>query len=473
MRIGIDKQNLDADDVESAARELGEELALDDVDGYVDRVLGAGEKAFVVAITIRSSEATTYGVDDLRVMQGVLIVDDTMLLPPSPGFARPVLGTVGEATAEIIEASEGEVEQGNVVGLSGLQRIYDDQLRGTPGITVTLTEIAADDVELYSSDPIDGADLSTTLDTDLQIYAEDRLADVESASAVVVLQPSSGAVLAAASGPGSEGLSTATVGQYPAGSTFKIVTSLALLRSGMAPDTEVECSPTLTVDGYEFENYPGYPAGSLGTIPLSEAIAQSCNTALIAQHEEISAQDMADAAASLGVGAAMPEDGSWAFPYYSGTVPADATGTTHAADLIGQGGVLVSPMAMAGVAASVAEGRTVTPVLVQSEDVAEPEPPTQPLTSAEASQLQQLMYGVVTDGSSTFLRDVPGEPVGAKSGTAQFGDEDPPQTHAWMIAFAGDLAVAVFVEVGDYGTETAGPIIEDVLRVAEDNGWEG
>ena len=89
-----------------------------------------------------------------------------------------------------------------------------------------------------------------------------------------------------------------------------------------------------------------------------------------------------------------------------------------------------------------------------------------PLTTEEAQTLQELMYGVVQSGSSTFLQSVPGDPVGAKSGTAQFGTEDPPQTHAWMIAFQGDLAVAVLVEVGDYGTATAGPIISDVLTFA-------
>ncbi|WP_156252650.1 penicillin-binding transpeptidase domain-containing protein [Pseudactinotalea terrae] len=470
MRIGIDKQNLAAADYEAAAQALGEALALDDVQGYVDRVAGAGEKAFVVAITIRSSEADTYSVDELRVMQGVLIVDDLMLLAPTPTFARPILGSVGEATAEIIEGSEGQIEAGDVVGLSGLQRLYDAQLRGTPGMEVTLTG-AAGEVELSSSDPVDGADLETTLHTTLQAYAEDRLAGVTSPSAIVAIQASTGAVLAAASGPAGEGFSTATVGQYPAGSTFKIATALALLRAGLTPDSEVECTPTLTVEGYEFENYPGYPAGSVGTIPLSEAIAQSCNTALIAQHEQVSAADLHAAAASLGIGAAMPEGVSWPFPYFSGTVPADATGTTHAADFIGQGGVLVSPLAMAGLAASVAAGQTVTPVLVTTEDAAPPEPAAAPLTSAEATQLQQLMYGVVSSGSSTFLQDVPGDPVGAKSGTAQYGTDDPPATHAWMIAFQGDLAVAVFVEVGDYGTATAGPIIEDFLTLAAETDW--
>lgn len=474
MRIGIDKQNLEEDAVEDAARGLAEALALNDVDGYVDRVLGAGEKAFVPAITIRQSESATYGVDELRVLPGVLVVDDTMMLGPATGFASQLLGSVGEATAEIVEASEGQVEPGDLVGLSGLQRSYDTLLRGTPGMEISLTETADGDVELASTVPVDGGTLATTFHTDLQIYAENRLADVGSASAVVAMQVSTGAVLAAASGPGGEGLNSATVGQYPAGSTFKVVTALALLRAGLTPDSEVSCTPTVTVDGYEFENYPGYPAGSVGTIPLREAIAQSCNTALIAERERIDAAAMAEAADALGIGAALAEGESWAFPYYSGTIPADATGTTHAADLIGQGGVLASPLAMAGVAASVAAGERVVPMLVETDaadGTATPEPPAVPLTSAETAQLQDLMRAVVTSGSSTFLQDVPGAEVAAKSGTAQFGTDDPPATHAWMIAFQGDLAVAVFVEDGDYGTATAGPILEDVLTIADDLDW--
>lgn len=471
MRIGIDKQNLEEDEYEDAAQALAEGLALDDEQEYVDRVLAAGEKAFVVAITIRASEANTYHVDELRILPGVLVVDDFMWLAPTPNFARPLLGTVGEATAEIIENSEGQIEQGDLVGLSGLQRSLDSWLRGTPGLEVTLTGTGSGDVSLYATDPIDGEEVDLTLDSTLQAYADDRLANVDSPSAIVALQASTGEVLAAASGPGGEGFNTATVAQYPAGSTFKIATALALLRSGMTPDSEVPCTPTITVDGYEFENYPGYPSGSVGTIPLSEAIAQSCNTALIAQHEKVSAADLQDAAASLGIGAMMPTEQQWPFPYFPGTVPDDATGTTHAADFIGQGGVLVSPLAMAGVAASVAAGETVTPTLIVSDSPYTPLDPATPLTSGEATQLQQLMYGVVENGSSTFLQDVPGDQVGAKSGTAQYGTDDPPATHAWMIAFQGDLAVAVFVEEGDYGTATAGPIIEDFLTLAAETDW--
>lgn len=465
FRIGIDKANLTQDRWQPAAEALAAALALDDQAGYVQRVLDAGAAAFPVALTIRQGDEQSYDTQTLRGLEGVLLTEDSIPLAPTSTFARAILGGVGEATAEIVDASQGQVVAGDVVGTSGLQRTYDAELRGTPATQIVLTDPAGD-VLLGGSDAVEGADLSTTLDVDLQIYAEQRLADVTSASAVVAVQPSTGAVLAAASGPGSAGLSTATVGQYAPGSTFKVATALALVRSGLTPDSPVECTPTVTVDGREFQNFPGYPGTSVGTIPLREAIAQSCNTALIAQSATVSSADVADAAASLGIGAALPEGEAWPFPYFSGTVPTDATGTTHAADLIGQGEVLASPLAMAGVAASVAAGRTVVPTLVEVSEPPVPVAPSVPLTTEEAQMLQELMFGVVRTGSSTFLQSVPGDPVGAKSGTAQFGTQDPPQTHAWMIAFQGDLAVAVLVEVGDYGTATAGPIIADVLTFA-------
>ncbi len=89
----------------------------------------------------------------------------------------------------------------------------------------------------------------------------------------------------------------------------------------------------------------------------------------------------------------------------------------------------------------------------------------QPLTSAEAQTLQRAharrRHRV---GRATSSRTCRASPSGAKSGTAQFGTEDPPRNHAWMIAVQGDLAVSVFVEEGDFGSTTAGPLLEAFLR---------
>jgi cell division protein FtsI/penicillin-binding protein 2 len=77
-----------------------------------------------------------------------------------------------------------------------------------------------------------------------------------------------------------------------------------------------------------------------------------------------------------------------------------------------------------------------------------------------------MLRGVVTGGSGSFLLDVPGPPVIAKTGTAEFEKGGRLRTHAWMIAARGDLAVAVFVDEGSSGSGTAGPILEQFLRAA-------
>jgi cell division protein FtsI/penicillin-binding protein 2 len=133
--------------------------------------------------------------------------------------------------------------------------------------------------------------------------------------------------------------------------------------------------------------------------------------------------------------------------------------------MIGQGTVLASPFAMATVAASVSAGRAVLPVLLPEHQV-EQTAPEKPLSGAEAATLRSLMRAVVTSGSGRFLLDVPGQ-VGAKTGTAEYGEPDATgslPTHAWMIATRGDLAVAVFVGTGVSGSRTAGPVLEAFLR---------
>src|SRR5699024_1369531 len=147
------------------------------------------------------------------------------------------------------------------------------------------------------------------------------------------------------------------------------------------------------------------------------------------------------------------------FPAYLGQVPATDGQTDAAAALIGQGRVLASPLAMAAVAASVEAGTTVVPYLIEGQAAnAEVEVP---LTDTEADTLRDLMRAVVTEGTATFLTSVPGEDVRAKTGTAEHGaDVDAAEPHAWMIAAQGDLAVAVFVDAGIAGAQTAGPILQ-------------
>ncbi|MCB7135593.1 penicillin-binding transpeptidase domain-containing protein [Cellulosimicrobium marinum] len=459
-RLGVDKTRVAADAWDGAARALADVVGID-ADEYAQRVAGAGEKAFVEAITVRTEDSAGIDVDAARQIDGVAVLDAELPLAPTREFARPLLGRVGAATAEVVEESDGAVAAGDIVGLSGLQRQYDEQLRGTPGVSISVVPDGGtpdeETREVFAVEPVAGVPLSTTLRPDMQMAAEQVLAGQTSPSAIVAIRPSTGDVLAAASGTAGEGLSTATTGQYAPGSTFKVATTLAMLRAGLTPDSTVACPAEITVDGRTFQNVPGYPADALGDVPLRTAFANSCNTAMIGQRDTVSQQALHDAAASLGLGV----EADLGAPAFWGDVPTDSVGTDHAASMIGQGRVLASPLGMATVAASVAAGHRVAPVMVRPDvQPADAEQPSGDLTEDEAATLRSLMRSVVTDGSASMLADLPEEP-GAKTGTAQYGDGT--QAHAWMIATQGDLAVAVFVETGDGGSTTAGPLMRDFL----------
>ena len=493
VRIGIDRSSVTPDVARRSAARLARLVDIDR-DAYVEEVAEAGPEAFVEAIVLRAEDEDRPENEDVFAIPGALPIEDEQMLAPTRDFARPVIGIVGEATAEIVRESDGAVVAGDQVGLSGLQRRYDEQLRGTPGVQVRL--VAAEpganpappaggsgspgpsgsprpggspgpsasprpEVTVFQIKPVAGEPLRTTLNVYLQELAEEVLEDVKPASAIVAVRPSNGAVVAAANGAGTNGQSIATVGQAAPGSTFKIVTSLALIRAGLEPSSRVRCPATLTVDGRRFRNYSDYPASQLGTITLQTALAQSCNTAFIGARGELGDQALAEAAASLGLGV----DYDVGFASFFGSVPEAKSETGRAAAMIGQGTVQASPLVMAAVAASVAGGRTVLPELVAGTDV---EPKGKPLTDSEADALQDMMAAVVTQGSGRFLADQPGSPVLAKTGTAEYGDDSPLRTHAWMIAAQDDLdlAVAVFVNDGESGSRTAGPLLEEFLRGA-------
>jgi cell division protein FtsI/penicillin-binding protein 2 len=327
----------------------------------------------------------------------------------------------------------------------------------SPSPSPTPSPSASPAPELFRVAPKAGQAVQVTLNVGLQGLAEKVLADTVPASAVVAIRPSTGAILAAASGPGSKDQSVATTGQYPPGSTFKVVSSLALLRVGLKPTSAVTCPPTLEVNGQRFKNYSDYPSSALGRIDLRTALAQSCNTAFIGQRTKLQDGDLAEAAASLGLGT----DYDVGFPSFFGSVPSESSENGRAAAMIGQAKDQASPMAMAAVAASVAAGKTVVPHLLDDQ-VARPQ--GKPLTRQEATDLKQLMRAVVTEGSAGgVLGSLDGPPAIAKTGTAEYGTAKPPKTHAWMIAAQGDLAVAVFVADGESGSRTAGPLLARFL----------
>jgi cell division protein FtsI/penicillin-binding protein 2 len=204
-------------------------------------------------------------------------------------------------------------------------------------------------------------------------------------------------------------------------------------------------------------------------VPFTTAFASSCNTAFVELTRDLDGAALREAGAAFGVGH-TPRLG---VPAFTGEVPETTPGTDTAASAIGQGRVLVSPLAVADVAATAARGASLAPSLVLS--------PTPEASGADedgggsgaapsarevAAALPALMREVVTDGSGTALASVPGGPVHAKTGTAEYGDGTPPRTHAWVTGWQGDLAFAVLVaETPDaFGGQVAAPIAADLLE---------
>jgi cell division protein FtsI/penicillin-binding protein 2 len=132
---------------------------------------------------------------------------------------------------------------------------------------------------------------------------------------------------------------------------------------------------------------------------------------------------------------------------------------TRAADLIGQGKVVASPLAMAMVAAAVDSGVARTPTLLPGEA---PGARIGAIEPEVDSGLQQMMRLVVTQGTGTTV-DLPGMPVFAKTGTAEYAKGGGTGTNAWMIGYRGDVAFAVLVEHGSSGSHDAGPIVRSLL----------
>jgi cell division protein FtsI/penicillin-binding protein 2 len=411
-------------------------------DQIVADVQKAQPNQFVPVITLRRPdfEAIRAQVFDLP---GAVFPTETRLLAPSSRFALALLGRVGAATAEVLEETkdddgEPRYAAGDQLGLSGLQRAFQERLTGTPGFTVSVVstdENTGDQGrEIAKVDPKPGEPLQTPLVPAIQTAADAAVAGQALPTHLVVVRPGTGEILAVSSNEAADP-GNALRGHFPPGSSMKTMTATALLTAGaVTPDTPVPCPGTTTVDGREFENEDQF---DLGTVPFTEAFAQSCNTSFIQLAMGLPDDALANAAASYGVGS------DWQLPIgvFSGSVPADATGTTKAADAIGQGQVLMSPLQMALVAAGIASGTPAPPVEVVGADPAGPAPegPGPQVVDAQRPMMRQVVL----------------------TGTAEFGDKTPPDAHGWFVGYQlhgaqGDIAFAVLVEGGQSSSAAVG-----------------
>jgi cell division protein FtsI/penicillin-binding protein 2 len=372
---------------------------------------------------------------------------------PTPEYAAHLLGSFGEITAERLDELGEPYQRGDMVGLSGLEGRFETELAGAPSSSIQV--IGADDAVVEEVHRFDGRapqPLRTTIDPAVQAAVEAALGTTTQPTAVVVVDSKSN-VRAVASRPIGE-FNRAVGGEYPPGSTFKVVTTAALLGQGVTPDTPVECAQTTNAGGRQFRNFE---RSSLGVVPFGLAFAQSCNTAFITASAEVPDADLVAAADSFGFNTTY----TIGLDTAGGSFPAPADATEHAAATIGQGRVTASPLHMATVAGTVIDGTWEPPVLLPDLPTEAPPAPTT-LAAGTSDTLMGLMRRVVAEGSGTRAA-VPGVDIAGKTGTAEFGTGDPPPTHAWFIGIRGDLAVAVLVENGVAGGEVAAPIAGRVL----------
>jgi cell division protein FtsI/penicillin-binding protein 2 len=295
-------------------------------------------------------------------------------------------------------------------------------------------------------------DVVTTIDIDVQTAIAQAMRDTAFPTAIVVVESATAQVRGIASGPSADGFDRAILGTYPPGSTFKVITATALLENGYSAVTAVECPPEVILGGRSIHN-----AGDLdlGRIGLAQAFAVSCNTAFAASTiDALTPRLLQEVAASFGFGT-EPDLGvpsaSSSFP-----VPGDVAELATAA--IGQARVLASPVHMASVAGAVAAGAWRSPTLISQPARSE----GLELERSAVSSLRDMMRAVITSGTGTNAA-VPGVSVFGKTGSAEFGGGDDPDTHAWFIGYWDDLAIAVVVEGGGGGGSVAAPIAQRII----------
>lgn len=447
-------------------------------------------------------------------LPGVMVQVESQRNYPGGATAAHLVGYVGEISAEQLEKAEfADLHQGSIVGQYGVEKTFDRHVRGQAGQkSVEVDALGHEKRTVVVDRPLAGNDLYLTIDARLQKVAEELLG--EESGAIVALDPTNGDVLAMASRPAfdpnvlsreltakqwteivqDEGRplnNRASQGQYPPGSTFKVLMAAAALESNtVTPSTGVHCN-----GGYQFGRrvYRDWKAGGHGLVNLRSALVHSCDVYFYTVGQRMGIDTIADYAHQFGLGketgVELPSERVGIVPSTSWKEKAKneawLPGETISAS-IGQGYVTVTPLQMATLMATVAnDGVAFRPRLVQAvmdrSTGRLQELPAVPRGKLAVKPqtlrvIKEALAGVVEEGTATRAKSTITK-IAGKTGTAQTvalrtgPEKDIPKKyrdHAWFIAFAPldrpKIAVAVLAEHMGHGGSAAAPLAKELIE---------
>ncbi|MFC7593328.1 penicillin-binding transpeptidase domain-containing protein [Nonomuraea antimicrobica] len=348
------------------------------------------------------------------------------------------LGEIDASAAELV-TSEGDKIPNDSYAEAYLDPLKPEFVRANKGWALVSKAPGRPDRQLMTRVPEPDVE-RTTLSRPVQAAAARALDGVED-STIIVIRPSTGEILALADRLKDN--YSAVRDFFPPGSIFKTITAAALLKKGLDPAAQVACPGTYQIPLHRpFQNDD--ETLDRGLITFTDAFAHSCNTSFVEQATtRLTGQDLRETADEWGFGRAIATGIGGA----CGDVPDTADLDMLAADAIGQGQVITTPLCMAALAAAVESGTWRSPRLLSEEQVRRIDgTPHEDVRMDEGTVavLRNMMAAVVDYGTASGA-GLPDD-VSGKTGTAEVGDGT---SHAWFIGYRDDLAFCVFVRHGD------------------------
>jgi cell division protein FtsI/penicillin-binding protein 2 len=443
-------------DPQATAQALGQATRIDPTE-ILGWIRAAPRNRFLELMTLRPGQYHWLA-RDLSKVPGLRVLPRNVRLFTS--IAPAVVGSVGTETSAALRGQGIAYRPGATVGLSGLQRSYQGLLAGSPTMRVVTETASGHQVSVLKTwrgrQP---TAVHTTIDAGMQRAATRAVMPARGSAAIVVLDATTGRILAVAdhSRKGMPSMDP-LAGRYPPGGAFTIVSTEALLASGLNVNEPIPCFKINPVGGRNFRNVPKEP--NLGNPTFAVDFAHSCGTAFAGLSLRAGwRQDLATAVKGFGLGA------PWQLPLksFSGQAGLPASQAQLAEATIGQGTVQVSPLTMAAVAAQVDTGVWHEPSLVTQPDPARSQQIR--FSASTMASLRALMRQAVRSGAARQA-DVPGAPVYGQVGTTSLGGSGRHRRWAtWFVGFRGSMAFAV-LEFSASSRVSAVPVAAHFLQAA-------